>query len=209
MHVLEPRKRAGFYGQQHKTRQCNKSSHELQFSHTWGREGPLTARLRMETGLSLEVKSTCTSPVLGSSISPPSPATLDLSPTSTSAAATSNCTQANARIQEKTVDIAAEFVLLHWHARWSVNSMSSKGGSPFLDLQRNKSLRVKWNINVSGITRGRYSAGMRRSLSERASSKLCKSSRATCKDFGFCNKLSLSQISTIDHKQVRTQRLGR
>ncbi len=87
--------------------------------------------------------------------------------------------------------------------------MSSKGGSPFLDLQRNKSLRVKWNINASGITRGRYSAGMRRSLSERASSKLCKSSRATCKDFGFCNKLSLSQISTIDHKQVRTRRLGR
>jgi hypothetical protein len=87
--------------------------------------------------------------------------------------------------------------------------MSSKGGSPFLDLQRNKSFRVKWNMNASGITRGRYSAGMRRSLSERASSKLCKSSRATCKDFGFCNKLSLPQISTIDHKQVRTQRLGR
>lgn len=98
------------------TRQGNATSQAMSFNslrHLRGREGPLTARLRMETGLSLEVKSTCTSPVLGSSISPPSPATLDLSPTSTSAAATSNCIQANARIQEKTVDIAAEFVLLH------------------------------------------------------------------------------------------------
>jgi hypothetical protein len=51
---------------------------------------PLTPSNRIETGSSLEVSRTCTSPVTGSSISPVSPATLDLKLTKTSAAAVSN-----------------------------------------------------------------------------------------------------------------------
>lgn len=50
----------------------------------------LTVSPRMDVAFSLEVRSTWTSPVLASANSPSSPGTLDLSPTNTSAAPTSN-----------------------------------------------------------------------------------------------------------------------